>query len=87
MCGDGYAPDRVYRVDVTTDARVVLDLIASYPDAMLTLYEGCGEARIGGGRGRARVDMMLAAGAYHAVVGGEGATDEGSYVLNATFVP
>ncbi|MEZ4339291.1 MAG: putative metal-binding motif-containing protein [Sandaracinaceae bacterium] len=86
VCGDGYGPDAVYRVDVATEQRVVLDLIASYPDALLTLYQGCGEARVAGGGGRTRVDLTLLPGTYHAVVGGEHATDAGSYVLNATFV-
>ncbi len=87
VCGDGYGPDVVYRVDVAAEQRVVLDLIASYPDALLTLYEGCGEARVAGGGGRTRVDLTLAPGTYFAVVGGEHATDAGPYVLNATFVP
>ena len=87
ICGDGYAPDDVYRVDVATDSRVVLDLIASYPDALLTLYRGCGESQVAGGRGRTRVDVSLTAGTYYAVVGGAHPTDAGPYVLNSTFVP
>ncbi len=86
VCGDGYGPDAVYRVDVASEQRVVLDLVASYSGAQLSLFEGCGEARLAGGGGRARIDVVLAPGTYYAVVGGASATDEGRYVLNATFV-
>jgi len=87
VCGENYAPDAVHRVEVAADGRVVLDLIASYPNATLTLYAGCTETRVAGGRGRARIDMSLTAGTYYAVVDGETETDAGDYVLNATFVP
>jgi len=87
VCGDNYAPDAVHRVDVATESRVVLDLIASYPNATLSLYTGCTEARVAGGRGRSRIDTTLSAGTYWAVVDGETETDAGDYVLNATFVP
>lgn len=87
VCGDGYGPDRVYQVSVPVDSRVVLDLVASYSSSMVSLYRGCGEALIAGGRGRTRIDTNLAAGTYFAVVGGDHATDAGAYVLNATFVP
>jgi hypothetical protein len=87
VCGDGYGPDVVYRVDVAAPSRVVLDLIGSYDGEMLTLYRGCGQARLAGGRTSTRVDTMLEPGTYYAVVGGAGAMHAGSYVLNATFVP
>ncbi len=87
VCGEGYAGDRVYRVDLATDSRVVLDLVASYPNPLLTLYEGCGETRVAGGRGRSRIDATLTAGTYYLVAGGDEPTDEGPYVLNATVLP
>jgi hypothetical protein len=87
VCGAGYAPDRVYRVDVTERSRVVLDLIASYSRSMLTLFRACGDDRIAGGRTSTRVDQLLDPGTYYAVVGGQQPMDEGGYVLNATFVP
>ncbi len=87
VCGDGYASDAVYRVEVSARSRVVLDLVASYSRAMLTLYDGCGEQRRAGGRTSTRVDLELDPGTYYAVVGGQQPGDSGSYVLNATFVP
>ncbi|MBX3270551.1 MAG: putative metal-binding motif-containing protein [Sandaracinaceae bacterium] len=86
VCGAGYGPDAVYRVEVAADARVVLDLVASYANATLSLFEGCGTRRIAGGGTRTRIDTSLSAGTYYAVVGGARATDAGRYVLNATYV-
>lgn len=87
VCGDGYGPDVAYRVEVSARSRVVLDLIASYEGEMLTLYRGCGEARVAGGRTSTHIDLELDPGTYTAVVGGQQPTNAGSFVLNATFVP
>ena len=87
VCGDGYGADVVYRLEVPVDQRVVLDLIATYSNGTLTLFTGCGETLVAGGRGRSRIDTTLTAGSYFLVVGGANAVDEGSYILNATFVP
>lgn len=87
VCGDGYGADVVYRVDVPVDQRVVLDLIATYSNGTLTLFTGCGETWVAGGRGRSRIDTRLTAGSYVLAVGGENEVDEGSFILNATFVP
>lgn len=86
VCGEAYSGDRVYLVDVTTPRRAVFDLISSYANPLLTLYEGCGERKVAGGAGRSRIDMMLPTGTYYLVVSGDGATDEGTYILNATLL-
>lgn len=86
VCGHGYAGDRVYRMDVAARSRVVLDVIASYSNPLVTLFEGCGEQRVAGGDGRSRLDTVVDPGTYHVVVGGDRPGDEGTYVLNATLL-
>jgi hypothetical protein len=87
VCGDGYGPDVVYRVEVAERSRVVLDLIASYAASMITLHRRCGEDWVAGGRGAGRIDTTLEPGTYYAVVGGDRADAFGSYILNTTYVP
>lgn len=87
VCGGGAAPDAVYRLDVAVRSRVVLDVIASYPRPLLRVYTGCGAARVGASRDTPRVDLTLDPGSYDVVIGGEGATDAGSFVLSTTVLP
>jgi hypothetical protein len=87
VCGNGTGPDAVYRLDVAVRSRVVLDVIASYMRPLLRVYSGCGATRLGASRDTPRLDLMLEPGSYDIVIGGQNATDAGSFVLSTTMLP
>jgi hypothetical protein len=68
-------------------SRVVLDVIASYMRPLLRVYSGCGATRLGASRDTPRLDLMLEPGSYDIVIGGQNATDAGSFVLSTTMLP
>ena len=86
VCGRGTGPDRVYTLTIAARRRVVLDLIASYDNAMVQLVSGCGAALIAGDGTDTRIDTTLDPGSYTVVIDGGSATDAGDYVLNATLL-
>ena len=88
-------PDRVYRLDVRTRARVHLALTAPTFDATLALRRTCGDGvgaagtaqlacEVGGSRSRPTIiDRLLDPGSYWVVVDGQGAGDEGAFRLES----
>lgn len=86
VCGGGAGPDAVYRLEVATRSRVVLDVIASFSRPLLRVYTGCGATRVGASRDTPRLDLVLDPGTYDVVIGGERAEDAGSFVLSTTLV-
>jgi hypothetical protein len=72
---------------MTLDAsrRVVLDLVASFSGARVSVYSDCGE-HVVAGYDTAHIDTTIAAGMYYVVVDSAHAADHGTYVLNATIL-
>lgn len=87
VCGGGEAGEVVFSLEVAVSSRVVLDLISSAASPVLRVVSGCGATLVAGREGSTHVDRTFDPGTYEVVVDGGGASDVGSFVLNATLLP
>jgi hypothetical protein len=86
--GHGLGPEKVYRLDLAEEKRVVGDLIPSYSGAILYYEKECGVSRTSSfSTFRPKhFDETLPAGTYFVVVDGDSPGDAGDYVLNVTIL-
>jgi hypothetical protein len=85
----GYGPEVVYQVQLTTETRVVANVVAdTLTNPMLYFQDECMISSTADYSTSSPItkDKTLPAGNYYLVVDGENADDSGSFILNVNFL-